>query len=68
MPSLSLNVPVSLKLGIITPLYKGGGKDPLETNSYQVITLSPVLAKVLESLILEQLRGILAENQTAYQK
>ena len=68
------SVPVSLKLGIITPLYKGGGKDPLETNSYRGITLSLVLAKVLESLILERLRGILAENglphinQTAYQK
>ena len=28
------SVPVSFQLGIIMPLYKGGGKDPLDTNSY----------------------------------
>ena len=68
-------VPVSLKLGIITPLYKSGGKDPLDTNSYRGITLSPpVLAKLLESLNLKWLRGILPDNgllhinQTAYHK
>ena len=38
------------ELGIVIPLYKGGGKDPLDTNSYRGITLSPVLAKVVESL------------------
>ena len=27
-------VPESLKVGIVTPLYKGGGKDPLDRNSY----------------------------------
>ena len=29
------HVPDSLKIGIITPLYKGGGKDPLDTHSYR---------------------------------
>ena len=67
-------VPESLKVGIVTPLYKGGGKDPLDRNSYRGITLSPVLAKVLESLILVRLKIVLAEsgfphmNQTVYQK
>ena len=67
-------VPESLKVGIVTPLYKGGGKDPLDRNSYHGITLSPVLAKVLESLILVRLKIVLAEsgfphmNQTAYHK
>ena len=33
------HVPPSLKLGITIPIYKGGGKDPLDTNSYRGITL-----------------------------
>ena len=28
------HVPESLKLCIVTPLYKGGGRDPLDTSSY----------------------------------
>ena len=38
-------IPDCLKTGIITPVYKGGGKDLLDTNSYRGVTL---LAKVLE--------------------
>ena len=55
-------VPESLKVGIVTPLYKGGGKNPLDRNSYRGITLSLVLAKVLESLILVRLKIVLAES------
>ena len=44
-------VPDSLKIGIIIPVYKRGGKDPLDTNSYKGITLTSVLAKILESLL-----------------
>ena len=68
------SMPNSLKLGIVTPIYKGGGKDPLDTNSYRGISLTPVLAKVLESLILNRLQDVLLEigiphpNQTGYQK
>ena len=68
------HVPDFLKTGIITPLYKGGGKDPLDTHSYRGITLTSVLAKVLESLILTRLqchfseKGIPHLNQTAYRK
>ena len=40
------SIPQSLKLGIVIPLYKGSGKDPLDTSSYRGITVSPVLAKV----------------------
>ena len=63
----------SLKIGMITPLYKGG-KDPLDRHSYRGITLTSVLAKVLESLILTRLqchfseKGIPHLNQTAYRK
>ena len=65
-------VPVFLKMGIITPVYKGGGKDPLDTNNYRGVTVTSVLAKVLESLLLPRLqchlanRGIPHTNQTAY--
>ena len=68
------SMPNSLKQGIVTPIYKGGGKDPLDTNSYRGITLTPVLAKVLESLILNRLRDVLLEkgiphlNQTGYRR
>ena len=66
------SIPNSLKTGIITPVYKGCGKDPLDTNSYRGVTLTSVLAKVLETLTLMQMRchfserKILHLNQTAY--
>ena len=56
------SVPDSLKLEIVTPIYKGSGKDPLDTNSYQGITLTPVLTKVFESLILDHLQDVLLEK------
>ena len=67
-------IPVFLKMGIITPVYKGGGKDPLDTNNYRGVTVTSVFAKVLESLLLPRLqchlanRGIPHTNQTAYRK
>ena len=67
-------VPVFLKMGIITPVYKGGVKDPLDTNNYRGVTVTSVFAKVLESLLLPRLqchlanRGIPHTNQTAYRK
>ena len=67
-------VPVFLKMGIITPVYKGGGKDPLDTNNYRGVTVTSVFAKVLESLLLPRLqchlanKGIPHTNQTAYRK
>ena len=56
------HVPDSLKMGIVIPVYKGGGKDPLDTNSYRGITLTSVIAKVLESLVLARLRDHLTER------
>ena len=49
-------IPDSLKIGIITPVYKGGEKDPLDTNNYRGVILTSVLAKVLESLLLTRLQ------------
>ena len=67
-------VPTCLKLGITIPIYKGGGKDPLDVNSYRGITLNSVLSKVLETLILNRLEPLFMEagiphpNQSAYRK
>ena len=68
------SIPTSLKTRIITPVYKGGGNDPLNINSYRRVTLTSMLAKVLEALALTRLqchfleRNIPHPNQTAYCK
>ena len=67
-------IPDMFKYGSITPVYKGGGKDPLDKNSYRGITVTSALAKLLEYLILERLNIVLLEsgvphvNQTAYRR
>ena len=67
-------VPDSFKLGVVSPVYKGNGKDPLDANSYRGITLATVLAKTLEKLILLRLQPTLLEqglphrNQTGFVK
>ena len=64
---------VCLKEGIIVPIYKGRGKDPLLVSSYRGITLSSVIAKLFEVIILRRLSPCLGEagfpdiSQTAYQ-
>ena len=56
------------------PVYKGGGKDPMDVNSYRGVALTTVVGKVLKFLILERLQAILLEagiphiNQSAYRK
>ena len=55
-------------------IYKGQGKDPLDMNSYRGVTLTPILAKVLERLFLNRLEPLLWEksiphnNQTGFVK
>ena len=67
-------IPDILKCGSITPVCKGGGKDPLDKNNYRGITVASVLAKVLEFLILKRLNTVLLQagiphvNQTAYRR
>ena len=68
------DIPPCIKEGIITPIYKGKGKDPLLTTSYRGITISLSLSKLLESIILNRLHPFLDEInvpdclQTAYRK
>ena len=63
-----------LKAGIVVSVYKGGAKDPLKVDSFRGVTLTSILAKVLEFLIVERLQSFLLEaglphiNQSAYQR
>ena len=67
-------VPDCLKEGLVIPIYKKQGKDPLLPSSYRGITLSSVVSKLLEIILLQQLSPFLEEQgfpdqlQTAYQK
>ena len=68
------SIPESLNLATLTPVYKGGGKDPLERGSYRGISVTPVISKLFKILILMMLEphlqdlGIPHPNQTGYQK
>ena len=46
------SIPSTMKMGVLSPLYKGGGKGPLETGSYRGIVLTSVWTKLLEIPIL----------------
>ena len=67
-------IPNTLKSVFIIPVYKGSGRDPVKTDSYHGVTLSFVLAKMLEMLVLGQMGDLLWEagiphiNQTVYQR
>ena len=62
-----------MKEGIVVPIYKGRGKDPLLLSSYRDITISSVITKLFEVIILRRLSPRLKEagfpdlSQTAYQ-
>ena len=62
------------KEGVISPIYKGKGKDPLLVSSYRAITISSSLSKLLESITLSRLNPLLDDLnipdrlQTAYRK
>lgn len=45
--------PSALKLAIVTPVYKSGDKQ--EVNNYRPISILPVISKVIEKLVVEQL-------------
>ena len=58
----------------MTPVFKGKGRDPTNCDNYRGITLTSVLAKCLEVLILSRLELLFCEkgfpnpSQMAYQK
>ena len=67
-------IPECFKRGIIIPAFKGKGRDPLLKKNYRGVTLTSVLAKVLEIAIMQRLEPILDDagipqtTQTAYRK
>ena len=68
------SVPTVLKRGVVIPVYKGGGKDPMKIDSYRGITLTSMVAKVLEFLLLQCRELVFLEaglphiNQSAYRR
>ena len=67
-------IPDVLKRGVIVPIYKGGGRDPLKTDNYRGITLTTMISKVLEFLVPEILETVFVSaglphiNQSAYRR
>ena len=68
------DIPEVPKRGVIVPVYKAGGTDPLCIDSYRDITLTSMVAKVLEFLLLDRLESIFVDtglpqiNQSAYRR
>ena len=68
------DLPPCLKLGTIVPDFKGRGRDPLNPNNYRGITLTSVISKCFEIVLLNHLEPLLIEkgfphhSQTAYQR
>ena len=54
-------IPPSLKQGIIISLHKGGRKSKTDPNNYRAITLSSVLLKLFERIILEMVEACLSK-------
>ena len=65
-------VPEMWKIGLISPVYKGG--DRSNPSSYRPVTLLPVLSKVMEAIVADDLmefletNGILSTRQHGFRK
>ena len=55
-------VPPCILTGIIQPIYKGKGKDPLCCDSYRGISITPAIMKLFEYILLERIMPVLLEN------
>ena len=68
------DIPQCMKDGLVIAVYKRQGENRLLLNSYRGITISPVLCKIFETILLQRLSPILHDAgsphmlQTAYQK
>lgn len=65
------HVPETMKEGVITTLYKGGRKRRDDPSSYRAITLSSVILKVFETVLLERCKddvlGHISRQQGGFQ-
>ena len=61
-------VPKCFKSGIITPVYKKQDKPINNPNSYRRITVSSVIGKLFEKVILHKISPLLKESQNPLQR
>ena len=67
-------IPQCFKNDIVIPAFKGKGHDPLHVKSYRRVTLTSVIAKVLEIALIQRITPILDDmdipqlTQTAYRR
>ena len=59
-------IPESLKLGVLTPVYKRKGSNT-EAKNYRGITILPVITKILEAVLRGKIQPIINANQSALQ-
>lgn len=62
-----LDVPETLKRGILTPVHKKG-KDKLHTGNYRGIVVTSIISKVLDSIIKKRLDNIFTPKQNSQQR
>ena len=60
-------IPDSLKLGILTPVYKRKGLNT-EAKNYRGITILPVITKILEAVLRSKIQPIIDKHQNALQR
>lgn len=59
-------IPQAWKTGIIVPLYKGGSKSKSDPDSYRAISLLPVMYKLFEKVVHENLVQGLKQNISSF--
>ena len=60
------HIPQSFKDGVITPIYKGGGKPIEDTDSYIGITISSIIGKVLERILADHQDALVDQSNQQY--
>ena len=61
------SVPDNMKLGMLTPVFKRKGSN-LGAKNYPGITITPTIAKILESVLRERIKPIVLESQNGLQR
>jgi hypothetical protein len=49
-------VPTGFKRAVVNPIYKGGGKSPVDPASYRPVAILPAISKVLELVVKKDLK------------
>ena len=55
-------------MSVVVPVYKGRGKDPLNPSNYCGITITPVVSKVIESLLLTRIQLVFSDADVPHSK